>query len=824
MKFGRSLLLILAITGLSNVPALAGRNAGGAMVVHTSDSYNYSNQTACTTAAGDPGTCDAAVTTATRDAGQVVWLLAAFPEGTSPGVGVVYFGIEYDDTTLDPGAAYRACGPAGSLEVPDTDWPYTGRGNSVAFGSAVIDDLLFPFYVFKIDGGTDGSYFGTGVNPTGGYASFTDDNTGNPTNDLVTRFGTVRWNTAGVNQCPVLAPGACCLNDGSCTLAMPDACTTQEGVFQGLDTVCDPNPCPAPQVCCNILTSECRFLPPLVCGALGEDWEAVNLEDATSCSEEPCDKGACCKTSGECEIRQRYSCERIGGSFQGAGTVCSPDPCPKPGACCLPNGTCQSILEATCIDQEGTFRGQNVLCENLDPPCPQPDRGACCIEATCYLHTPQTCATLGGNYKGTGTDCDPDPCVGACCIEGSAQCIIRSAANCGGTYMGDGTDCDPDPCGYACCKRDGTCEMITTADCGTARGQVFKGARCSANPSPCADFFACCKLDGTCQMMTAADCEDVFGLFNEGLYCEPADPCGALEACCFETGECQLLTPEVCTNLGGTTSPDVVCEPNGCPQPPPGACCKPDGTCEEMPQWQCDRIDDAVFRGAETTCLPDSCEDAYACCFEDGTCEILWASICVQRGGTSLSPIAICNPNPCPIACCLTNGTCELLSRAACEDRDGTPKDGITYCDPFPCPGACCDPDYGTCRSAGNEQACTSTHGIFLEGAVCEPNPCPPPILGACCYIDGVCEMLPAGLCTAARGTYLGADVPCDPYPCRGACCPGDETCVMGTRAECAVLQGLYLGDGTTCGAQNNICKYSPTEETSWGRIRALFR
>ncbi|MEK6988116.1 MAG: hypothetical protein AABX97_08505, partial [Candidatus Thermoplasmatota archaeon] len=69
----------------------------------------------------------------------------------------------YDDANLDPGSAYKNCGPAGTVEVPDGDWPYTGRGNSVALGSPVVGDHLFPFYVFRIDGGTEGSYFSTAV-------------------------------------------------------------------------------------------------------------------------------------------------------------------------------------------------------------------------------------------------------------------------------------------------------------------------------------------------------------------------------------------------------------------------------------------------------------------------------------------------------------------------------------------------------------------------------------------------------------------------------------------------------------------------------------
>ncbi len=183
------------------LPAHAGKNEGGAMITHTNDVYEYSGSTACSAPESDPGTCEAANTMATRAEGQVVWLLAAFPEGSSPGVVVISFGIDYDDTTLDPGAAYKVCAEGGVLEIRDPDWPYSGRGDSIAFLEPVVNDTFFPFYVFKINGGTDGSYFGTTENPQFGYSSFVDDSYP-PVEDVCTRFGLVRWNMAGANDCP----------------------------------------------------------------------------------------------------------------------------------------------------------------------------------------------------------------------------------------------------------------------------------------------------------------------------------------------------------------------------------------------------------------------------------------------------------------------------------------------------------------------------------------------------------------------------------------------------------------------------------------------
>ena len=195
---------ILLAVALSASPGHAGKNAGGALIVHTQDAYVFSASTACTTTYSIPASCEEANTRSDKNVGTVVWLLAAFPDTSSPGVSGIYFGIDYDDVNLDPGAATKLCGPAGSMELPDSGWPYEGRGNTVAFGTPVVGNRLFPVYVFKIDGGTDSSYFSTAVNPTGGYAAFIDDSAP-PATDEVTKFGTVRWYKAGENDCP--APG-----------------------------------------------------------------------------------------------------------------------------------------------------------------------------------------------------------------------------------------------------------------------------------------------------------------------------------------------------------------------------------------------------------------------------------------------------------------------------------------------------------------------------------------------------------------------------------------------------------------------------------------
>ena len=53
-------------------------------------------------------------------------------------------------------------------------------------------------------------------------------------------------------------------------------------------------------------------------------------------------------------------------------------------------------------------------------------------------------------------------------------------------------------------------------------------------------------------------------------------------------------------------------------------------------------------------------------------------------------------------------------------------------------------------------------------GRVCDPNPCdqPPPVEGACCFVDGTCQVMTADDCSVAGGGYEGDATVCDPNPC----------------------------------------------------------
>ncbi len=83
--------------------------------------------------------------------------------------------------------------------------------------------------------------------------------------------------------------GACCDEaTEQCVVTDQETCESGGGVYEGDDTVCDPNPCPPP----------------------------VDPE------------GACCFADGSCVVSTEAGCE---GSYEGDDTVCDPNPCPLPG-------------------------------------------------------------------------------------------------------------------------------------------------------------------------------------------------------------------------------------------------------------------------------------------------------------------------------------------------------------------------------------------------------------------------------------------------------------------------------------------------------------
>jgi spore coat protein A len=87
------------------------------------------------------------------------------------------------------------------------------------------------------------------------------------------------------------------------------------------------------------------------------------------------------------------------------------------GACCSPGQVCEVVTAADCANQGGTFQGNGTDC--IPNPCPPDPMGACCGTSTpwaCTFVTENACLGSGGTYQGDGTQCTAieDPDVGGC--------------------------------------------------------------------------------------------------------------------------------------------------------------------------------------------------------------------------------------------------------------------------------------------------------------------------------------------------------------------------------------------------------------------------
>ncbi len=309
------------------------------------------------------------------------------------------------------------------------------------------------------------------------------------------------------NPCPQ-PQGACCVPDGSCSITTEAACS---GLYQGDGTTCSPNPCepycPEATIVIEIYTddyaSETTWTLSLQGGGViasgGSDYSDFTLYTHEICVTyagchdftifDSYGDGICCDYgNGYYNIYYEGGLVASGGGFDSQETVSDIGGCIFVGACCFADGSCTGdIEESACDTAGGTYQGDGIACS--PNPCPQP--GACCLpDGTCSQALESEC---DGVWQGAGVDCSPDPCtlLGACCmLDGSCDYVLQG--DCTGNWQGAGTMCEPNLCPQppsgACCMPDGSCaSAMTEANClavsGTYQGDDVACASVSC-PQP----------------------------------------------------------------------------------------------------------------------------------------------------------------------------------------------------------------------------------------------------------------------------------------------------------------------------------------------------
>lgn len=240
--FAASLSLVLS-AGMAH----AGPNAGGTLIIHATPEIVWTDDipSLCELAEIPGGDCENAITNlpgGPTAESYVWWITAAFPDGSSPRLAGVTFGIGYDDTAIFL-VDHEVCG---DFQLPDGDWPNPGAGNAVTWGSAQTDQLV-TVYAFA-----GYEYYGSDVTfcviqPPVRSAIFADDSIPSEL-DPVVDLGCLGFNgDPGYLACPDAPPpiGACCFEDGSCELLVEDDCDAVGGILWYPDESCEPNPCGA---------------------------------------------------------------------------------------------------------------------------------------------------------------------------------------------------------------------------------------------------------------------------------------------------------------------------------------------------------------------------------------------------------------------------------------------------------------------------------------------------------------------------------------------------------------------------------------------------
>lgn len=158
----------------------------------------------------------------------------------------------------------------------------------------------------------------------------------------------------------------------------------------------------------------------------------------------------------------------------------------------------------------------------------------------------------------------------------------------------------------ACCKPDGTCDLLTLAECEALNG-LYRGDNTSCLDANCPEpVGACCFSPSGCLNMTEGDCGVAGGTWlGPGTACAPGNQCPT-GACCLPDGSCvDSISGVACAAMGGTFQGlGSSCGSVNCPQPT-GACCLSNGGCLQLTQVDCSIIPNSSWAGPNTTCPQD---------------------------------------------------------------------------------------------------------------------------------------------------------------------------------------------------------------------------
>ncbi len=513
------------------------------------------------------------------------------------------------------------------------------------------------------------------------------------------------------------------------------------------------------------------------------------------------DLGACCMPDGSCVDGQfPGDCAAAGGTYQGMGTACSGVSCPQPpdGACCAGDGTCSIANEFTCA---GTFQGGGSVC--TPNPCPQ--NFVCTSGVGGQL--PDQAGHGGGGTVGATSDMNPaagfavadnftpaaDGTINSVCwwgfyvdFGGPFDCGPGSGDDFTITYYSDG---GPIPgaviAGPFTVPTQG---FPTGAVIPSGIGDIIEYGYEATHPAVAVTAGTCYWVEivnhttASCFWLwsTAPPGDNRAAQDNAGYAATDWDVAFALDIA-FDTSACSLPDPcesgtgDCCAATGAPACGDPVCCALVCATD--AYCCEVeyDGVCAGIAQG-------FIECGCNTDAPPnDLCADAVAV-----TVPSLTAGTTIFA---TLDPVGDCGTSTTSGGVWYSvTGTGNFMTATTCENQ--SPPGSADYdtkisifcqgCDVPLCvdgnddeSGCSFHSTIGWCSQAGVEylimvHGFSSGTGNFELSVFDTPGGCsggvectPPPPTGACCYADTTCDIQSDEDCTAAGGTWQGADTEC---------------------------------------------------------------
>ncbi len=457
--------------------------------------------------------------------------------------------------------------------------------------------------------------------------------------------------------------------------------------------------------------------------------------------------------------------------------------------------------------------------------------------------------------EGSNT-CPPTLEGGACCNPATGVCMISTEADCvpPAVWHAEWLACSPNPCPQplaACCAIDGGCTLSVPEGCLPPSTWHSDWLVCS--PNPCSPAAACCDpATGACNVITESHCLAPRVWHGDWPACDP-NPCPQpLAACCTPAGDCTLTVPADCPAPSVWHPEWATCAPDPCTSILPGACCNPaTSLCTIVVEAQCHVP--SVWHAEWTSCSPNPCPTSTTGPNVDGAI-IVHTNDSYAYLSTTVCTTPLGQPASCEEAITQTDKSVGVVvwflaafppyaSPAVAsvyfgfdyDDANLDPSERFGPCGP---PGTIEAPDAGWPQNvAGNAvgfgtPVLGNTLFRFYYFKVSDYLGQPGPYLcsainptgGYAAFFD---DSFPPGQNNVTRFGCInwygdgGMNECPQVQPVLGACCDVLGNCTMTTQADC-LASNAWLPEPT---CEPNPCPVPiPTERSSWGKVKALFR